>query len=79
MSAALLPSAVPPLADRLHSLLRTLPPRCRVTVATLTGWLSITEDPADVTAALDALRAQHRASVEIVQAKGHRPVQWWGP
>ena len=78
-SRPLLPERVPPLDQRLRSLLLSLPPGRRATAATLTGWLSVTEDSADVGSALAALRAQHLATVQVEQRKGHRPVQWWGP
>jgi hypothetical protein len=79
VSKPLLPERVPPLDQRLRQILLSLPPGRRATVATLTGWLSITEDPADVQQALALLRAQHLATVEIEHRKGSRPTPWWGP
>lgn len=77
MSRPLLPERVPPLDQRLRSLLLSLPPGRRVTAGTLTGWLSVTEDPADVLQALAALHAAALATVTTERRKGSRPTQWW--
>lgn len=77
MAGPLIPERVPPLPDRLLSLLRSMPPGREVTAATLTGWLSVTEDSADVAAALDALRAQRLAAARKVTERGKRPHLVW--
>jgi len=77
VAGPLIPERVPPLPDRLLSLLRSMPPGREVTAGTLTGWLSVTEDSADVAAALDALRAQRLAAARKVTERGKRPHLVW--
>jgi hypothetical protein len=55
VAGPLIPSRVPPLPDRLHSLLLTLPLHRTVTVAQLHGWLSVPEDRKAVEQALASL------------------------
>jgi len=77
VSAPLLPGRVPPLARRLREILRSLPPGREVTEAELTGWLSVTEDPAHVASALQALRTAGQAAATTVRERGKRPYLTW--